>query len=281
MINIRYSLRAPEEKYKAGITNLQESLERPLDINGFTLLLCTAGTAIVSANFQKRIIKKGDVIFLFTDVVFITLKTSKAFSAEYISLSDETIEEVYYKITSVPFWDFMYENPICHTSEKQYEQLYIWYRQTKWMIEECMEECLLTLLRNNVYNLLTTIDCEVKKNFSTLHSQSKKDRGWVILGQFTTLLNRHCHERREVNFYAEELCITPDYLYKLTNKAFHLTPKGIIDQQIIIEIKTYLSCTDMSVKNIAEVLNFEDSSYMCRFFRRLTGMSPIDYRNNR
>lgn len=43
-------------------------------------------------------------------------------------------------------------------------------------------------------------------------------------------------------------------------------------------IKTYLSSTDLSVKNIANELNYEDASYLCRFFRRMTGMSPLEYR---
>lgn len=58
-----------------------------------------------------------------------------------------------------------------------------------------------------------------------------------------------------------------------------MSPKEVIDQQIIVEIKTYLLNTDLSVKNIASELNFEDPSYMCRFFRRMTGVSPISYRN--
>lgn len=44
------------------------------------------------------------------------------------------------------------------------------------------------------------------------------------------------------------------------------------------EIKTYLVNTDLSIKSIATELNFEDASYMCRYFRRITKMSPIDYR---
>lgn len=59
---------------------------------------------------------------------------------------------------------------------------------------------------------------------------------------------------------------------------FQLSPKELIDRQTVTEIKTYLVNTDMSVKHIASELNFEDVSYMCRYFRRQTGMSPMDYR---
>lgn len=56
------------------------------------------------------------------------------------------------------------------------------------------------------------------------------------------------------------------------------SPKELIDRQTVMEIKAYLVNTDMSVKAIASELHFEDVSYMCRYFRRLTGMTPMDCR---
>lgn len=44
-------------------------------------------------------------------------------------------------------------------------------------------------------------------------------------------------------------------------------------------IKNYLTSTDLSIKCIAANLNYEDASYMCRFFKKETGMSPIEFRN--
>lgn len=72
--------------------------------------------------------------------------------------------------------------------------------------------------------------------------------------------------------------ITPDYLNKVCHRAYGITPKALIDQQLIVEIKSYLNDTTLPVGEIAELLNFEDASYMCRFFRRKTGMSPLEFR---
>lgn len=55
-------------------------------------------------------------------------------------------------------------------------------------------------------------------------------------------------------------------------------PKELIDQQVTCAIKKYLSNTEMRVKEIASLLNFEDVPYMCRFFPKQTGLSPIEYR---
>lgn len=279
MVNIKYTLCPEGQRYGAGETNLKESLGRPLDSNECTVLLCTAGSAVVFINFQKHVFKRGDVVFLFSDIIFAASEVSNLFSVLYISLPDEVVEEALYKLTSIPFWEFIYGNPICRTSEKQYELLYGWCRQTRWMLEDCMPEDRQILLSNNVYNLFTAVDSELKRGSVYLNNRSKRYRGWTLVGKFATLLVEYCHVNRDVKFYADKLCITPDYLYKLTQKTMGMSPKEVIDRQIIVEIKTYLLNTDLSVKSIAAELNFEDPSYMCRFFRRMTGLSPINYRN--
>ena len=115
---------------------------------------------------------------------------------------------------------------------------------------------------------------------STIGSNKAISRSRTLIIRFLKLITQHFRTTRKVSFYAEQLCITTTYLYKLTHRRWNLSPKELIDQQTICEIKTLLSSTDMSVKEIAAMLHFEDTPYMCRYFRRRTGLSPTEYRNN-
>ncbi len=49
----------------------------------------------------------------------------------------------------------------------------------------------------------------------------------------------------------------------------------------MLEIKTLLNTTSLPLKEIAAVMHFPDTSYMCRYFRRKTGMSFKEYRLGR
>ncbi len=130
-----------------------------------------------------------------------------------------------------------------------------------------------------IRNLLIAVDTVAyDDNEGTF--RSRRSHSWVLIMGFFKLLATHCHEERDVGFYADKLSITTTYLYKLCRKYMLLSPKELIDRQTISEIKSYLVNTDMSVKAIASRLNFEDVSYMCRYFRRLTGTSPDGYRKN-
>ena len=56
------------------------------------------------------------------------------------------------------------------------------------------------------------------------------------------------------------------------------TPKQLIDEQLIAEAKVLLNEPCLSVTEIAELLNFADQSYLSRFFKKNTGMSPKEFR---
>jgi AraC-like DNA-binding protein len=58
-----------------------------------------------------------------------------------------------------------------------------------------------------------------------------------------------------------------------------ISAKEQINKQIELVIRTLLDTTDLSVKQIAERLHYEDPSYLCRIFRKQTGMTPMQYRN--
>lgn len=75
--------------------------------------------------------------------------------------------------------------------------------------------------------------------------------------------------------------ITPYYLSSITARYTRQSPKQIIDDQIMLEIKTLLNTTSLPLKEIAAVMHFPDTSYMCRYFRRKTGMSFKEYRLGR
>ncbi len=265
-------------KYAAAQTDLKQSLGKPLFMNECTVLLCTEGCAIVSMNFKKQILKKGDAAIVFSDIFFVPEQTSRAFSLTYASLPEEVIEEAFFKITSLSFWEFIYDNPILRLNDKQYKLLLHWFEQIAWAIGQCAPEYRLNILSSSLYNLFMAVDSESRRSDPSSIKRTRKNRAWTLLGKFYSLLSKHGRQHREVNFYAEKMCITTDYLYKITNKTMQQTPKEIITEQVINEIKTYLTHTDMTIKDIAHEMNFDDPPYMCRFFRKMTGYAPGEYR---
>ena len=87
------------------------------------------------------------------------------------------------------------------------------------------------------------------------------------------------HER-SVKFYSDRLCISPKYFSKLVRQASGKLPMEHIQQRVIIEAKSLLRSTNITIREIADALNFPTDSFFCRYFKHETGLSPSDYRQS-
>jgi len=81
-----------------------------------------------------------------------------------------------------------------------------------------------------------------------------------------------------VGFYARQLCITPKYLTTLIKRISGKSVSEWIDNYVILEAKTLLKYSNMSVQEIAYYLNFPNQSFFGSYFKRNAGMSPSQYK---
>lgn len=262
-----------------GETNLRAYENSLIEISGCIILLIDSGFATVSIGLKRKILRRGMMAILFYDDTFWIEKSSRNFNCRYIALAYDNTDEAIYKLTSPYFWDSISEEPLFTLLDEQQQLIDQWYAHMTWICHCTTDEYTDAMLRNNLHNLFMAIANEMTQGGTIEKKAISRNR--VLIINFLKLLAQHCHHTREVSFYAEKLCITTTYLYKLTRKRWNMSPKQIIDQQTICEIKTLLSNTNMSVKEIANKLHFDDTPYMCRYFRQHTGLSPLQYRNNK
>lgn len=174
-------------------------------------------------------------------------------------------------------WDYLHFTPVIPLNARQQSLMGGWIAQVGWILDNMPSTNRITMLGYMVYNLFVAIDAEFAKTDIEARMEYKNNARDII-NKFWSLLMKNSPNEKEVRFYADALSITPDYLYKVCRRIYGISPKALIDQQLAVEIKTLLSDTEMTVREIADRLCFEDDSYMCRFFRRATGLSPIQFR---
>jgi AraC-like DNA-binding protein len=117
----------------------------------------------------------------------------------------------------------------------------------------------------------------IKHNFS--NEKIKTSRRDEIYARFINLLRDNYMHAREVNFYAEKLCITPKHLTLVIKEKSGKTALDIIEEYVITECKALLLSTNKSIQQISDTLNFPSQSVFGKYFKRNTGMSPKEYRN--
>lgn len=265
---------------KAFRSNLKTSIGTPIENSGLVLILCVEGCAVLSINFKEYSFRKGDIAIIPIGMTLIPLQASSLFQAEIRCVTERHCEEMEYRISDIPFWNFMMEHPILHTTSIQYNMLSGWFAQMQWAMSDRSFSFYNETISSGIFTLFMMIYREVKAYVQEPDKEQTVSRTMQLFTAFTNLVTRYHKREREVAYYAGMLSITPDYLNKVCKMHWETTAKEYIDWQVVMAIKNYLTYTDLSIKCIAAQLNFDDSSYMCRFFKKQTGMSPIQFRNS-
>lgn len=99
-----------------------------------------------------------------------------------------------------------------------------------------------------------------------------------VLNRFLGLVNQHCNQYRTLDFYARELCLNKSYLGVLVRKASGSTATQWIEHITMLRIKSMLTNTNLTVNQIADKMHFQEPQNLSRYFKRLTGLSPTEYR---
>jgi AraC family transcriptional regulator, transcriptional activator of pobA len=99
-----------------------------------------------------------------------------------------------------------------------------------------------------------------------------------VMESFNELIQQHFSKERSVRFYANALHIHPNYLNFLMKKYTGMTAKQMIADHLFLEAKGLLGCPILSVKEISYRLGFTAPGSFSSFFRKMSGMSPSEFR---
>jgi AraC-like DNA-binding protein len=120
---------------------------------------------------------------------------------------------------------------------------------------------------------------------SILDAQKQKNTGCItrdqdLFDKFIKLLNKHAEKERSLEFYADKLFVTRNYLSIVISRYSGVTSMEWIDRAVIMEAKVMLRHSTLPITEIAEMLNFPSDSSFSKYFRRITKMTPLAYRNS-
>jgi len=130
-------------------------------------------------------------------------------------------------------------------------------------------------IQHQVYPLL---ELYLARHSTRISTQEPNNELQGLTARFMELVMRHYREHRFVLYYAEQLGVTTKYLSTLVQKKTGVDASKWIAHFVILEARSLLSISDMSVKQIASELHFVDISTFGKYFKRYCGCTPLEYR---
>lgn len=132
------------------------------------------------------------------------------------------------------------------------------------------------VLRALLYEILVLLNRE----YSKTHVATQEKLQNRHIDNFIQLVDDEFKVHHDTKYYANKLCLTPNYLNQIVQAHMGTSPKCYIQDKIIHEAKRLLSYTSQSVSEVAEELSFENHSYFIRLFRKQVSQTPLQYRRS-
>lgn len=278
------------------LSGLEEWQEGPQVLTYGAILICRKGKARLNVNYKDWELYEGAVITLFpNDVVELKVdgdckspetengdckspQTANNFQAEILKYNPSLLREaslqleqtVYSSLRKDRCWQ---DTPVVtNIINGMFSLLKVYFDQS-----ECT--CISQLVLCQLKAFFIGFHEYLQRNPQYRPDEVKSYRVRELFNRFMMLLERDYKISRDVNYYAAQMNISSKYLTNIVSLVTGHTPKTIIGQYVILQLKLHLKRTTQSIKEMAWEFHFADVSFFCRYFKKHTGLTPQQIRS--
>lgn len=246
-------------------------------LDAFVLLFCINGEADITINLNKYKISSGVLAFIIPENI-IQISNINNLIIYPIIISSDFLKKMNIKMKDLmKLYVFAKRIPIIsleYTEIKTLEKYYL-------LLEDIIssnEDQKKAVLEGIIQSLLCKLNHIIHRFQNSKNNSFAKGRNEEIFESFIELLTQNENTERNMVFYADKIGITANYLSKLVKEYSGRTAVGWIEEYIIFEAKTMIKHTHYTIQEIAYKLNFTSPSFFGKYFKRLTGMTPKEYK---
>lgn len=247
--------------------------------NFYRIVFITGGHGDVTLDGHRSSLSEGDILCSIPGDIW-EWHTENDTLEGYVLLFEEPFLTSFFTdsrfICKLSYLQPDRKSPLLHSDAVLYEKIMDLFALTKDEVS-LREKSNPHFLRAMTYGLLTLIErAEVRLAQDKAPDMSVSRH----IDRFIRLVNEHFAIEHETAFYAEKMCVTSNYLNKISKRILGTNAKTYIQDRIMVEAKKLLTYTSLSVAEIAEVLNFNTATYFSRFFLRNSLMTPVQFRQS-
>lgn len=134
-----------------------------------------------------------------------------------------------------------------------------------------------------VSHLILALQCDMNSLWQRMEKSGtarRQSRGEEVFARFLALLRDYGMTHRTIPFYAERLALTPNHLSAVVRQQSGLSVMDWINRTTIMEAKILLKHSTLMMYEIADRLCFPEPTAFNRYFKKQTGITPLEYRES-
>jgi AraC-like DNA-binding protein len=253
----------------------------PLKPTTNLVALCSKGSMQLEINGRSLELHDSDVFVCPSNSRIDKYTTSEDFECKVLSLSNHIVQGLLRDKSNI--WNqALYVNQIniIKMSEVCKDEFNYYYSLICSKIHNRDLTAHQDIMQTLVKAMLLEICLILEQLSGKVVSEGKKlSQGKLMFNRFLEMVSNSEVKRRPINYYADQLAITPKYLTMLCLKYSDKTASDWIIQYTTEDIRFFLKNTSLSIKEISAKLGFSNMSHFGSYVRKHLGMSPSTFRH--
>jgi AraC-like DNA-binding protein len=241
-----------------------------------THMFCHRGNAVFLFNGKQFTCKGGEFIFWFAESQLSNLTFSKNYKATALLIRKDFLNEnIPNQNWSIDAMLHSKEHPVLQlndTKEKVLFTFQLLYDKFGDKGHRFYAEALKLQMQMFLLDMWHIFAAEYESRKRSLQSGT-------LYEQFLHLVQAHCMKEREVQYYANQLSITPKYLNYVCKQNSGVSVSEWIQRYTKERIVLLLQNKNLNIAEIAEKLEFSSRSFFTRYVKKVLGVTPSAYRN--
>ena len=252
-------------------------LMKQFKVNFFAFVMVTRGRLTLDLNGATHQLEMNSALFVDRKIIVNNIQHTENFSCIICVMSTDVGFTFFNKSLLQSLMHIM-ANPVIKLEQSEVDLMMKYYELLIFKMDHqelsCGRETVRDIIRCFAYDLLSNLNRHIN-NDSDSEMLRQGDR---IYRRFMLLLADNANVNRSVKSYADELCVSPKYLTSVCRKHSDYTASELIATAAVGRIKQLLLYSDLSIKEVAREMGFDNLSFFGKYVKKHLGLSPNHYR---
>ena len=253
----------------------------PIRMDGLFIGIREKGRVRFSINLKEFEVGSNDLVICSPGDLMQVSPENGLHLSQNIIVSSQFLKEMYISLNSfMPFFASQKEHPVFHLTDDEVEELKKYFMMIKETVEGD-DYFRIDIAKRLLAAYLYKLGSILYRHRPELQAEASKPlkREEILFREFIRLVSEHHRKERRVDFYAEKLFLSPIHFSSVIKKVSGKTAGQWIDEYVILEAKTLLKYSAMSIQEVAYYMTFPNPSFFGKYFKHHTGMSPSEYKS--
>ncbi|MBQ9576057.1 MAG: AraC family transcriptional regulator [Muribaculaceae bacterium] len=272
--NLKYN---DGEIYFADNISSIPGLMKQFKVNFIAYVMVTAGKLTLDLNGITHQLDKNTSLFVDRKMVIDNVKHTEEFRCIICAMSTDMGFAFFNKSLLQSIIHIM-SNPVIKLEQNEVDLMMKYYELLLFKMDHQEmnfgRETVRDIIRCFAYDLLSNIN----KHLDGDNDGEMLRQGDRIYRRFMLLLAENTNVNRSVKSYADELYVSPKYLTSVCRRHSDYTASELIATSVVSRIKQLLLYSDLSIKEVAAEMGFDNLSFFGKYVKKHLGLSPNNYR---